>query len=310
MRGGGSVPANLVKMTRRGFGRYLLASASLGALLSFGACSSFSGEETPSGGGDAATEQAVEAADAAVDTSTAADAPDGRGAGYRDEVLADAPLAYWRMGPKTGGVIVDETGGGNSLSLVGSGHTLGVEGALAGDVDTAIHFDGNGYARAADSSAFHFPNTAFTVELWAKRDALDGGSYYQYMASAAEGNGAGARNGWGIYVVPSVGGNNSHFEMYAIDGGESGSASKRASDGVWTQFVAVVDAQKKMTLYVDGVPGSLVAAVAMPETMADLVFATQNGTSRSFAGALDEVSIYGKALSQARIDAHRYAAGR
>lgn len=149
----------------------------------------------------------------------------------------------------------------------------------------------------------------FTVEIWAKHDALDSSTYYQYLASAAEGNSSGFRDGWGIYVTPSTSAN-SRFETYAIDGGERGTSSKHSSDGVWTQYVAIVDAQKKMTLYVDGVPGTAAAAVRMPETKADLLFATQNGALGSFLGAIDEVSIYGKALSPARIDAHRHAAGR
>jgi len=56
---------------------------------------------------------------------------------YAAAVLADQPLAYWRMGAPVAGVIRDETGRGNDLRAMGSstGYSLINGGALKNDPD-------------------------------------------------------------------------------------------------------------------------------------------------------------------------------
>ena len=49
-------------------------------------------------------------------------------------------VAYWRLGESSGNVAVDETGNYNG-TYVGT-PTLGVDGLLVGDADTAVTFDG------------------------------------------------------------------------------------------------------------------------------------------------------------------------
>src|SRR5688572_10082323 len=121
-----------------------------------------------------ANEATLPTEDVAVDT-------DAKFSKYRNAVLADKPLAYWRMGIQQGSSLIkDETGNGNDLVLQGGGHTFGRAGALAGDDDTALGFDGKG-SRAVligDARAFDFPNRApFTIECWAFRETVrpDGG---------------------------------------------------------------------------------------------------------------------------------------
>src|SRR5262252_383982 len=74
---------------------------------------------------------------------TGAIAPDaGRGAGdadarvaYKEAVLADAPLFYWRFGEKPGTVVVSDSSGNGYTGGYGSDCTVGVPGALALDPD-------------------------------------------------------------------------------------------------------------------------------------------------------------------------------
>ena len=69
-------------------------------------------------------------------------------ASYSSTVLADAPVAYWRLGESAGTAMVDSTANANSGTYQG-GYTLGQPGAIAGDSDTAVTFGGqNGYAVA------------------------------------------------------------------------------------------------------------------------------------------------------------------
>src|SRR5689334_14700774 len=72
-------------------------------------------------------------------------APDA-GLANRGAVLEDGPIVYWRMGIGSGSVVPDESGHHNDLLLQGTGHRFGVAGAIAGDPDGAIGFDGaNGH---------------------------------------------------------------------------------------------------------------------------------------------------------------------
>lgn len=289
-------------------GRCIIGVASLTAF-AIAACSSFS--EDAASGDDAGPDQVSPAADAGLDVSSSTDA--AKASRYRDEVLADGPIAYWRMGTKSGGVVVDETDGGNPLSMIGTGATLGVPGAIPGDDDTAIHFAGSSRARATNPVPFHFPgNAPFTVELWAKRDRVDVGDTFQYMIDHAAGNGPNNRTGWALYVTPKDGGSASSFETYRIDAGESGARGKLAPDAQWVHYVATLDPDTlTLTVYVDGAPESPVAINAeLAATAADLLIGGQSGTSRQFPGAIDEVAIYAKVLPKLRIEAHLRAAGR
>src|SRR2546427_13175021 len=55
---------------------------------------------------------------------------------YRASVLADHPVAYWRLDEETGTVMVDASGNGNDGAYAGA-VTLGQPGALASDGGTA-----------------------------------------------------------------------------------------------------------------------------------------------------------------------------
>src|SRR6185436_16466404 len=80
---------------------------------------------------------------------------------YRDTILADKPVAYWRLGEATlVGQAADEVG-----SVPGKyepGLTPGVPGAT-GDGNTAVKF---GSAVATFEDSFDFSGHAFSVELW------------------------------------------------------------------------------------------------------------------------------------------------
>jgi hypothetical protein len=124
-----------------------------------------------------------------LDASPDADALllDARASAYKSAILADGPLAYWRMGITTGTVIPDETGRGNVLTL--QGHPLlGQSGAIANDDDPAIHFDGaSAYATAKDARPFDFANRhPFTLELWASFDANVSTEDYPHLIDSDE----------------------------------------------------------------------------------------------------------------------------
>ena len=87
---------------------------------------------------------------------------------YRDRILVDAPLAYWRLGD-SGDAAMDASG--NALDASIEGATKGVPGAIFGDDDTAIALDGvDDYVNLPEG----FANlaTGFTVEMWIRPTGL------------------------------------------------------------------------------------------------------------------------------------------
>ncbi|HMI83190.1 MAG TPA: hypothetical protein VK550_03800 [Polyangiaceae bacterium] len=154
--------------------------------------------------------------------------PSEGGTTYPGVVLADGPFAYWRMGIRSGSTVPDESGHQNELVLQGGGHSLGVPGAIAGDGNTAIRFDGvNSYATAVRPRDFDFPGGApFTIECWARREPLaDGGegAYFQHLMGSSAG-GPPNRNGFLLYILPAAGANSSYtaFDYDVPDGDQVG----------------------------------------------------------------------------------------
>jgi hypothetical protein len=257
-----------------------------------------------------AQDGAAEPIDAANDeTRPALDA----GPSYRGAVLADGPVAYWRMNIASGSVVPDESGHHDDLLLQGTGHMLGVAGAIAGDTDHAIGFDGvDSHAIALRPRDLDFAASApFTVECWARRDrTVDGGSgeYFQQLVSAAAG-GPPNRNGYLLYLLPSDANPDvphTSFEYDAPDRGQTGAEGPLGAASSWIYFVATFDGTKA-SLYVDGtlassraVEGSITARTS------DFVVGREGATGRyHFAGAIDEVAVYDKALTVLQITNHR-----
>jgi hypothetical protein len=237
---------------------------------------------------------------------------------YRGAVLADGPVAYWRMGIASGSIVPDESGHHNDLALQGTGHTLGVTGAIGKDTDRAIGFDGvNSHAVAVRPRDLDFPaSAAFTIECWARRDRVaDGGSgeYFQQIVSAAAG-GPPNRNGYLLYVLPSDANPSllrTTFEYDAPDKGQVGLDGPLAPLAAYTYYVATFDGAK-VSFYIDGtLASSRPVDGSIATRMTEFVIGRESSTGRyHFAGAIDEVAVYDKALSTAQVIAHRELALR
>lgn len=61
---------------------------------------------------------------------------------HRTKTLAKCPSAYYRLGESSGTTASDETAFGRDGTYAGTGPTLGATGALTGDADTAVEFNG------------------------------------------------------------------------------------------------------------------------------------------------------------------------
>jgi hypothetical protein len=226
--------------------------------------------------------------------------PPDAAVGYVGAVLADMPLAYWRLGSP--GAANDESGNGNTGMLMGNVAT-GEPGALLTDADTAMRFDGvDDTVNFGDRLAF-LGSAPFTIEMWVKPKS-HAVNYGGVLSKTDEDPGGSNKVGYMIYDHPT---------SFGVERHEAGN-SQAARTGplpldVWAYVVATYDGTT-LALYVDGtLKTSDMTRVSIPPTTKPLVLGARNGgLFLRYAGALDEVALYDHALSLERIDAHRRAA--
>jgi hypothetical protein len=223
----------------------------------------------------------------------------------KDGVLADNPLGYWRLGESSGTTAVDGVRGRHGTYA--GAPTLGAAGALNGDADTSVTFNGSSqYVSVPYDSALN--PAQFTVEAWAKPT---GGSQYRSLLSSMEDAGGGASwRGYWLGINPS---NKWEAEVSQSGGPVTALTSPgTVSTSTWTHLCLTYDGTT-MTFYVDGVLVGSQTTSYRQVSGVPLAIATglYNGSTASelFPGSVDEVTVYGSALSQARIQAH-YLLGR
>lgn len=214
---------------------------------------------------------------------------------YRDVVLCDAPIGYWRLGDP-GGVAVDEMQ--NEDGQYNGGITQQVMGALAGDADGAAEFPGN---NAAITFGDVFDLTGeLSLEAWIKPDLVD--STYRYVIAKVQQNN---QEGFGLYIHDTMG-----ITFVVIAGMEFVSSSETEyTPGQWYHLVGTWNGSTA-TLYVNGVKQTPqfnpVTLINNAEPFKIGAFDDTGGAG--FSGVIDEVAIYDKALPEPTVDAH-YAAG-
>jgi len=217
---------------------------------------------------------------------------------YEQAVLADAPEGYWRLGDaRASAKPLDSSPHRAAGTYVGE-VALSEEGAIAGDGDGALELRGDGaHARLA-------PGVDGAIELsmecWFR--VRDVASTRPILELVGETRGPHIWNhdtGDKIYVNALDVDAASHRVM---------SDAGAVTAGAWHHIVATYD-ETKVVLYLDGVAiGEVPSGSELPSGM-ELVVGFRDGDSRVFRGAIDEVAIYGRALSAARVHAH-YALGR
>ena len=90
--------------------------------------------------------------------------PSGGGTTYRDSVLADGPVGYWRLGDTSATNATDSSGNGR-VGTYETPYTLGATSLLTGDADPAVAFTGG---RVTLPTSLNPWAGDFTVEAWVK----------------------------------------------------------------------------------------------------------------------------------------------
>lgn len=272
------------------------------------------------GGGTAQSSTAAETASSsavASSTSVASSSSTSSGSGgaggadagpptYRDIILADGPLAYWRLGDTQGPTIVDELVQ-HPGTATSKGLTYGVPGLIAGD--SAMSFNGINGSFDVPGGWDFTDKSPYTLEVWVKL-GVPTNDYPRILSKEVN---ASPRQG---YLLLAGG---------PVDGGSQFVGSERwrdnqnilaafyhgpLSDTEWTHVVARFDGTEgelfiNAMLVQSGGGGSDAGIVATGTT---LTIGAQSDHGSHFSGSLDELAVYGKVLSDAEI-ANHYKAG-
>lgn len=225
------------------------------------------------------------------------------GAMYKNVILADTPVAYYRMDERAFPEVLDWSGNGNNGTING-GVTLGQPGAIA-DGDTAMKFDGStGYIQLPTSMTI---SGQFTVEVWANLSSAGAGPFgmlgsrgpTDYSFDLKLGNSS------TINIVHSDIGTGSAWLSTAAD------ASTTIFTGVWYHVVYVATSSG-YTIYLTGVSigsGSLIDTPLLCDSNHQLRIGSDGSAAPEFFnGFLDEVAIYAYALSADQVQRHYNAA--
>jgi hypothetical protein len=227
---------------------------------------------------------------------------------YPEVVLADKPMAYWRLDEASGTTAYDRIGGNNGRYIQ---VVLGRPGYNPLDPDTAGGFGslspGNCYVANIPIDFATAGNAVFSVEAWVNGAAQTGDNG---IISKGTGGGGEQFN----LDTGSDGGAPTHaFRFFVRDaGGNPHHANGTiAPNGRWHHLVGVCDeVHGFLNLCVDGVTNAsgAVSGGILGSTNTVAIGARQSGTSfphdLQFVGTIDEVAIYNYALSPVQVQAH------
>jgi hypothetical protein len=252
--------------------------------------------------GDATAEAAAETGggDGPVEAPAETGGGDGPPITYAQEVLADAPSGYWRLGEATGATTAKDASGKGVDATYHGAVTLQVKGAIAGDADTAAGFDGStSYADAGN--VFQFAGTAAcSFEAWLQ-PTVD--TSYHGILSRSDRISA-PSEGYLLFVEPAP------QPLLAFERIETTThftveSSSVATTATWVHMVATYDGTTGL-VYFDGVQqGTGPAAFALTGATSNFVIGAEAGGGDVwFLGNLDEVAVYDHVLAASRVLAH------
>ncbi|MBI4326908.1 MAG: immunoglobulin domain-containing protein, partial [Chloroflexi bacterium] len=219
---------------------------------------------------------------------------------YAAFIMADRPIAYWRLGEATGEVAYDYAGGFNGAYL--NGATLTQPGALVDDPDTAAGFIADFQTKVETPFDAALNPGQFTIECWAKVTGGQG-NYRSPLTSRA----ASPVSGYIFYATPA-----DRWEHWTGIGGSWNTIlGPPVEYDKWTHLLATYDGVTKR-FYINGNEVGNNTSVFVPNGSRPLRIgagATDDPIGNFFFhGDVDEVAVYGTALSPDRVLAH-YGAG-
>ncbi|MEZ5328504.1 MAG: LamG domain-containing protein [Verrucomicrobiales bacterium] len=222
----------------------------------------------------------------------------GEMASYANEVLADVPVAYWRLGDE-GPAALDSSGNDRTAEPDIDLFSFGADSLIPPDGDTALELMGDRLI----SEPFEKIDSGFTVEFVVKSETRPGG----FTNLVGDGDSGGSFNLM-VYLTPS-GQVRPHIQtdagVFAVD------SVTNVADGRLHHIASAWDKESgEHVLYIDGVVAATTAVAGAlpffgePVNTGNPIYLGRDGREGGHTFFLDEVAIYDKMLPADRIAAH------
>ena len=215
---------------------------------------------------------------------------------YSTTVLPGGPLGYWRLGETSGTNAADSSGNGRNGTYVG-GVGLSQSSLITNDANKSVHTDG--VDDKVTLPVLALANSSFTIETWVKTGTTIGGAdqtIFGAFGSSSPGEALGVR-------VLDDGRARLSFGGADLDTAAGTIAFNNSSQHIVATYDAATDTSRiylNGELKVSGTQGPFTSTTAT----ANLAYSGDSANPRRYLGHLDEVAVYGRALTSREITAH------
>ena len=202
-------------------------------------------------------------------------------------------LGKWTFDEGSGTTAGDSSGNSNNGTIYG-----GAQWTVGGACGKALQFDGvDDYVELPNATVFNRETSPFSIAAYIKTSVAGQGVIFMRYSTSNQG------------ISVNCNSDKIHFATYA--GSSSGSeitGNRSIADGQWHHIACVRESDGTLKIYIDGV---LDTEATLPLRNVDISLAPRIGGdtvapyAAKFNGVIDEVSIYGRALSPAEIQALR-----
>lgn len=221
---------------------------------------------------------------------------------YATAVLANSPLAYYALAESSGTVLTDSSGNARNGTYSGS-PTLGAAGTITGN--TAVSFDGTDDYGIISYGSWMNSSSAFTIEAWIRPSSVTGIGNFLDRDVLAGRVFQWRRNGTSLEIIYWIAGG----------GGPTSIACGTVAINTWYHCAVTWDGTNARSYLNKALITTSVGngTIFVPTLGSMVIGGSQGGNNigvytQFFAGRIDEVAIYGSALSLAQISAHYDAA--
>ena len=208
--------------------------------------------------------------------------------------IADPMVGHWKADEESGTTLFDASGAGNDATVFGDTTWI------AGKIGNAVQFDGTGdYATVPDNPTVDNMRRSITMATWVYPEKVD----TQYLIRKATFD---AFDGYELSL--STGGTTGQVFFVRFNQDSNANTYRLNSTTMypineWTHVAATYDGTD-IRLYVNGVLNNTMAAdVTIASNDLPLSIGAESDGFRALQGAMDDIRLYGRALSAAEIQA-------
>jgi len=215
---------------------------------------------------------------------------------YSALVLADSPLAYYRLNETSGTVVADSSGNSRDASWTSS-RPPSTTGLITGDPDPAVLLSSGVQTAGRSADAALHPNI-LTAELLFNPTTVVASGLFSCDQDANH-------KAWGFHITAA-----GKLEGQCYNSSGTGTVITGTTTIVaGTRYhAALVRDASGMRIYLNGVLEASSAAVTTAQATSGITIGGWRGSAQ-FQGTIDEAAIYGTALTPTNFLARKAAAG-